>query len=145
LKFCQKQKGLILHGYVIMRKAAPSNHIHVIFQAETGNLSDLVRDFKAAGVLVFTAKQILKTIKNGPESKSDWMLKRFEFAAKSQSRNSKHQFWEYGNHPEEIFSEIFFWTKLNRAAFRYIHMNPVRSNFGYKNIRIRLFKCIKLC
>ena len=26
LKFCQKQKGLIHHGYVIM-----SNHIHVIF------------------------------------------------------------------------------------------------------------------
>ena len=51
----------------------------------------------------------------------------YRFAAKSQSRNSKYQFWEYGNHPEEIFSEKFFWTKLNRAAFRYIHMNPVRS------------------
>jgi len=33
LKFCQKQKGLILHGYVLM-----SNHIHVIFQTENGNL-----------------------------------------------------------------------------------------------------------
>lgn len=66
LKFCQKEKGLILHGYVIM-----SNHIHVIFQTETGNLSDLVRDFK-----VFTAKEILKSIENGPESRSDWMLKR---------------------------------------------------------------------
>ena len=71
LKFCQKQKGLILHGYVIM-----SNHIHVIFQTETGNLSDLVRDFKAASVPVFTAKEIFKTIENGPESRSDWMLKR---------------------------------------------------------------------
>lgn len=127
LKFCQKQKGLILHGYVLMRKAAPSNHIHVIFQAETGNLSDLVRDFK-----VFTAKEILRTIENGPESRSDWMLKRFEFAAKSQSRNSKYhgattRFWEYGNHPEEIFSEKFFWTKLN-----YIHLNPVRSGIVTK-------------
>jgi hypothetical protein len=55
MKFCQKQKGLILHGYVKMRRAALSNHIHVIFQAETGDLSDLVRDFK-----VFTAKEILK-------------------------------------------------------------------------------------
>lgn len=117
MKFCQKQKGLILHGYVIM-----SNHIHVIFQAETGNLSDLVRDFK-----VFTAKEILKAIEIGPESRSDWILKRFEFAAKSQSRNSKYQFWEYGNHPEEIFSETFFWTKLN-----YIHMNPVRANIVSK-------------
>jgi REP element-mobilizing transposase RayT len=117
MTFCQKQKGLILHGYVIM-----SNHIHVIFQAETGNLSDLVRDFK-----VFTAKSILKLIEEGPESRSDWMLKRFEFAAKSQIRNSKYQFWEYGNHPEEIFSEKFFWTKLN-----YIHMNPVRSGIVTK-------------
>ena len=80
-----------------------SNHIHVIFQAETGDLSDLVR---------FTAKEVLKPIEEGPESRSDWMLKRFEFAAKSQSRNSKYQFWKYGNHPEEIFSEKFFWTKL---------------------------------
>jgi REP element-mobilizing transposase RayT len=68
MKFCQKQKGLILYGFVIM-----SNHIHVIFQAETGDLSDLVRDFK-----VFTAKKILETIPAGSESRSDWMLKRFE-------------------------------------------------------------------
>jgi REP element-mobilizing transposase RayT len=117
MRYCQKHKGLILHGYVIM-----SNHIHVIFQAETGNLSDLVRDFK-----VFTAKEILKTIEEGPESRSDWMLKRFEFAAKSQSRNSRYQFWEYGNHPEEIYTEKFFWTKLN-----YLHMNPVRAGIVAK-------------
>ncbi len=102
MKFCQKNKGLILQGYVIM-----SNHLHVIFHAETGNLSDLVRDFK-----VYTAKSILILIEEGPENRSDWILKRFEFAAKSQSRTSKYQFWEYGNHPEEIFSEKFFWTKL---------------------------------
>lgn len=117
LKFCQNKKGLVLHGYVIM-----SNHIHVIFQAETGSLSDLVRDFK-----VFTAKEILKAIEIGPESRSDWMLKRFEFRAKSHLRNNKFQFWEYGNHPEEIFSEKFFWTKLN-----YIHMNPVRAGIVLK-------------
>ena len=61
----------------------------------------------------------------------------YRFAAKSQSRNSKFhgatpRFWEYGNHPEEIFSEKFFWTKLNRAAFRYIHMNHVRSGIVTK-------------
>ncbi|MCA0362977.1 MAG: transposase [Bacteroidetes bacterium] len=117
LKFCQKQKGLILRGYVIM-----SNHVHVIFQAEKGDLSDLVRDFK-----VFTAKEILKAIQNGPESRSDWMLKRFEFKARSNQRNSNFQFWEFGNHPEEIFSEKFFWTKL-----KYIHMNSARSGLVSK-------------
>jgi hypothetical protein len=71
-------------------------------------------------------------IQMGPESRSDWMLKRFEsggvpFAALSNKRNEKNhgatlRFWNYGNHPEEIFSEKFFWTKLN-----YIHMNPIRA------------------
>lgn len=27
------------------------------------------------------------------------------------------RFWNYGNHSEEIFSEKFLWTKLNRAAY----------------------------
>jgi REP element-mobilizing transposase RayT len=115
--YCQQYKGLIIHAYVIM-----SNHIHVVFQAESGSLSDIIRDFK-----VFTAKKILQAIEAGPESRSDWVLKRFEFAAKSHSRNSKFQFWRYGNHPEEIFSEKFLWTKLN-----YIHMNPVKAGIVRK-------------
>jgi hypothetical protein len=41
--------------------------------------------------------------------------------------NSLRTAGEYGNHPEEIFSEKFFWTKLN-----YIHMNPVRSGIVTK-------------
>ncbi|MGL4631053.1 MAG: REP-associated tyrosine transposase, partial [Leadbetterella sp.] len=32
---------MVLIAYVIM-----SNHIHIICQAETGELSDLIRDFK---------------------------------------------------------------------------------------------------
>jgi REP element-mobilizing transposase RayT len=111
-EFCKKNKGMILYGYVIM-----TNHIHLIIQSEDGKLSDLIRDLKA-----FLAREIIKLIQNGPESRSDWMLKRFEFAAKTNKRNEKNQFWNYGNHPEEIFSEEFFWTKLN-----YIHMNPVRA------------------
>lgn len=64
----------------------------------------------------------METIQIGPESRSEWMLKRFEFAARSNSRNSNYQFWRYGNHPEEIITERFLWSKLN-----YIHMNPVRA------------------
>lgn len=111
-QFSQSNKGLIIYGYVIM-----SNHIHLIIQAANGNLSSLIRDVKA-----FLAKKIITTIKTEPESRTDWMLKRFEFAAKSNIRNDKMQFWKYGNHPEEISSEKFFWIKLN-----YIHMNPVRA------------------
>ena len=98
LNFCIKNKGMILYGYVIM-----SNHIHLIIQSDKNKLSDLIRDFKK-----FTAKTILHKIETEPESRADWMLKRFEFACKSHSRNEKYQFWQYGNHPEEIFSEKFF-------------------------------------
>jgi REP element-mobilizing transposase RayT len=112
LDFCIKNKGMILYGFVIM-----SNHIHLIIQSDKNKLSDLIRDFKK-----FTAKNILHKIETEPESRADWMLKRFEFACKSHSRNEKYQFWQYGNHPEEIFSEKFFWSKLD-----YIHLNPVRA------------------
>jgi REP element-mobilizing transposase RayT len=112
LDFCIKNKGMILYGYVIM-----SNHIHLIIQSDNSKLTDLIRDFKK-----FTAKTILHKIETESESRADWMLKRFEFACKSHSRNEKYQFWQYGNHPEEIFSEKFFWSKLD-----YIHLNPVRA------------------
>ena len=111
LDFCIKNKGMILYGFVIM-----SNHIHLIIQSEESKLSDLIRDLKK-----FTAKTILNKIESGPESRADWMLKRFEFACKSHTRNEKYQFWQYGSHPEEIFSEKFMWSKLD-----YIHLNPVR-------------------
>ena len=109
---CQSEKGMVLYGYVIM-----SNHIHAILQSGKGDLSGLIRDFKK-----HTAKQIIASIKNGTESRREWMLDRFSKAADSHSRNKTYQFWKYGNHPEEIHSEKFFWSKLD-----YIHLNPVRA------------------
>jgi REP element-mobilizing transposase RayT len=112
MKYCQKQKGLVLFGYVIM-----SNHIHLTAQSADVHLSDLIRDMKK-----FIAKEILAAIVNEPESRQDWMLKRFEFAAQGTNANEFYKFWQSGNHPEEIFSEKFFWIKLN-----YIHLNVVRA------------------
>lgn len=92
-----------MYGYVVM-----SNHIHLIIQSEEGKLSNLIRDFKK-----FTAKSILEKIQNSPESTretnevvwlSQWMLERFMIATQSHSRKKKHQFWQYGNHSEEIYS-----------------------------------------
>jgi REP element-mobilizing transposase RayT len=112
MDFCIKNKGMILFGYVIM-----SNHIHLIIQSENEKLSDLIRDFKK-----FIAKTILDKIQNEPESRREWMLERFAKATESHSRNKKYQFWQYGNHAEEIYSEHFMWSKLD-----YIHINPIRS------------------
>lgn len=117
LDYCIKNKGMLLYGYVIM-----SNHIHLIIQSEEGKLSDLIRDFKK-----FTAKSILEKIQNSPESRKEWMLERFKLATQTHSRNKDYQFWQYGNHAEEIYSNDFMWSKLD-----YIHLNPVRSGLVSK-------------
>ena len=117
LNYCIKNKGLVIYGYVIM-----SNHIHLIIQSENNNLSGLVRDFKK-----FTSKALIEHIKTSTESRSTWMLELFRKSAETHSRNKSYQLWRYGNHPEEIYSEKFLWTKLD-----YIHLNPVRAGIVEK-------------
>jgi len=84
---------------------------------ESHSLSDTIRDFKK-----FTANQLLERIRLPDESRSDWMLKRFEFAVKEHSRNSEYQVWTHENHAVELFSKEFTQQKLD-----YIHQNPVRA------------------
>ncbi|NER16776.1 REP-associated tyrosine transposase [Spongiivirga citrea] len=111
LQYCINNKGMVLYGYVVM-----SNHIHLIIQSSDDDLSGLIRDFKKN-----TAKKIIKQINTGPESRREWMLNQFKKATESHNRNQEYQFWKYGNHPEEIYSQKFMWSKLD-----YIHLNPVR-------------------
>ena len=117
LDYCIKNKRMVVYGYVIM-----SNHIHMIMQCSQGQLSDLLRDFKK-----FTAKNILEKIQSEPESRREWMLDRFKLATESHSRNKNYQFRKYGNHPEEIYSNKFMWSKLD-----YIHLNPVQAGIVEK-------------
>ncbi len=99
-----------------------SNHIHLIIQSTQNDLSGLIRDFKK-----FAAKEILQLIKSEPESRKEWMLDLFAKAAKTHNRNKEFQFWRYGNHPEEVYSNKFLWSKLD-----YIHLNPVRAGWVHK-------------
>ena len=59
LKYCIKEKGLVVYAYVIM-----SNHIHLILSKENtkNTFSDILRDFKK-----YTAMQIIKSIKENAE------------------------------------------------------------------------------
>lgn len=65
-------------------------------------------------------------MKNLSESRRDWILKRFEFAAQRHKRNSNYQIWTHENHAVELYSRDFLMQKLN-----YIHMNPVRAGIVY--------------
>lgn len=43
------------------------------------------------------------------------------------AKNTQYQFWQQGNHPIELINDKFIDQKLDRAAFRYIHMNAVKA------------------
>jgi REP element-mobilizing transposase RayT len=111
LKYCQKEKGLVIFGYCLM----PS-HLHLISRTESDfTLSDILRDFKK-----FTSKAIIKEIIDESESRRDWMLNYFSSAGEIDK--TKYKLWQEGNHPEEINSNRFFNEKLE-----YIHKNPVEE------------------
>jgi REP element-mobilizing transposase RayT len=115
LRYCISYKGLKVYSYVIM-----TNHIHLIIQSDGSNLlSDIIRDFKK-----YTAKQFIETILKEPESRREWLLKRFAFNAVQHSRNSNYQIWTHENHAIEINSHHFFEQKNN-----YILQNPVRAGW----------------
>ena len=120
LKYCQQHKGLIVYGYVVM-----SNHLHLIIQSQKAALSDLIRDMKR-----HIANKILKLVASEPESRRDWMLKRFEFAANKTDNNVYYKFWRDGNHPEEIYSDEFFYFNLDPFYFILIDSLEKFNFFG---------------
>jgi len=116
LRYCQREKGLVLPAWCIM-----TNHVHLIASASQNPesfvpLEDILRDHKK-----FTGAELIRKIKsNNLESKQEWLLKHF---AESRQDNL-NQFWQYDNHPIELFSNKVMQQKLD-----YIHLNPVRAGF----------------
>ena len=94
LRYCQKNKGLLLYAWVIM-----SSHVHMIVGTKGVNkLEDIIRDLKR-----HTSKRILETIKCNPqESRREWIMWMFERAGKRNSNNKQYQFWQQNNHPIEL-------------------------------------------
>ena len=109
--YCQKEKELKLHCYVIM-----SNHVHCIVSTEA-NLSDIVRDFKK-----YTSKTILKEIESPTESRKEWLMMIFKYHAKFNKRVNDVQFWTHENHAVELTTNEMIDSRIN-----YIHQNPVRA------------------
>ncbi|MCP3929500.1 MAG: transposase [Bacteroidetes bacterium] len=119
LKYCIKEKGLILFSYVVM-----SNHIHLIVRTENkAGLSAIIRDFKS-----YTSKKIIKEIKeNAQESRKEWMIRLFRYYAKYNINNSEYQLWKQNNRPVELISPKWIHQKLD-----YIHLNPVKAGLVEK-------------
>lgn len=113
LNYCFMNKGLKIHGYVIML-----DHVHLLVSSEN-NLSDIVRDFKS-----YTSKQILGLLKRKNE---ELMLEIFSMAASKKKRNQAYKVWQSGFHPIGIETDKFYLQKLD-----YIHMNPVRKGYVVK-------------
>jgi putative transposase len=116
LKYCQHHKRLKLFAFVIM-----SNHIHLLAQSETRDLSDIVRDFKN-----HTSKKFLEVVNDKIESRSDWMKIVFEYHGKFKNKQT-NQVWTHENHAEHIYSDKFIKQKID-----YIHENPVRAGIVEK-------------
>jgi len=112
LKFCQKNKNLVIYAFVIM-----PTHLHLLVSSESGRLSDTIRDMKR-----HTSKQIADMIRMEPEKKRETLMKHFRDAAAKHKRNKEYQIWMHHNHPVELYSNKFIWQKLN-----YIHKNPVKA------------------
>jgi len=101
-----------LFAYVIM-----SNHIHLTANSAIGKLSNTIGDIKK-----YTGKRIIETIQSMNESRSKWLLNRFEFRAKQHKKNKKYQVWTHENHAIHLYSTEFTAEKLD-----YLHQNPVKA------------------
>lgn len=119
IRHCQKEKGLIVHAWVIM-----SSHVHMIISRNsTWVLEDIMRDMKK-----FTSHKIIGAImENTQESRKEWLLEMFENFGRLNSNNSKYQFWQQENHPVELSD-----NKMQDERLDYIHNNPVKSGYVYK-------------
>ena len=117
-RYCQQQKGLLIHAYVIM-----TNHVHMIISRKSDvKLESIMRDMKK-----FTSSKLLEAIKKEPESRREWMLRLFRQAGEENSNNKIFQLWQQDNHPIECGG-----VNVLRQKMDYLHENPVRAGFVEK-------------
>lgn len=115
LAYCQRNKGLLLHAYVIML-----DHIHLIISANDSNsIPDIIRDFKC-----HTSSEISSLLKTNNQKNA---LRIFEEAAIGCKHNQEYKVWQPSYHPIALQTEYFFKQKLN-----YIHQNPVKKGYVHE-------------
>jgi putative transposase len=112
LNYCIENKHLECYAWVLM-----SNHLHLLARANSpGRISDIIRDFKK-----FTSKKIIETIETIGESRREWLLHKFQFAAHSTGRAENYKVWTDDNHAVLVEGSRF------KERLDYIHKNPVEQ------------------
>jgi len=115
LRYCQENKGLKIHAWVIM-----TSHVHLIIRSEGKLLQDILRDLKS-----YTSTKLRNVIQeNSQESRKEWMIWMMQRAGKKNSNNTDFQFWQQHNQPIELFTNKVIQQKLD-----YIHNNPIVEGF----------------
>lgn len=119
LKYCQKQKGLIVGAYCIM-----TSHVYLILGTEGKfPLGDIIRDLKS-----YTSRHIRKYMEHNPqESRKEWMVWMMQRAGKKNPKNKDFQLWQQHNHSIALTTNIMLDQRLD-----YIHENPVKAGFVEK-------------
>ena len=108
-RFLQTERGITLHGYVIME-----NHLHWI--ACGSDLSEHVGRFKS-----YTARRIIDDMR---QSGFGGILGQLAGLKAEHKHDQAHQLWQEGNHPKQIQSRDMMVQKL-----QYMHNNPVRRGY----------------
>jgi putative transposase len=106
IKYYQEKQGLKVYAYVVL-----DNHFHMLVSGE--NVSDCISSIKS-----YSAKKILAALK---EDNKEWLVHLLEFYKLEHKQESKHQIWQEGFHPQQIFTDHMLHQK-----FDYIHFNPVK-------------------
>ena len=112
LKYCQQNKGLLIHAWVLM-----SSHLHMIISSDKEPLEAVLRDFKK-----HTSKQIVRTIGEINESRQEWLMRAFAKAAGEIKRVKNYKVWQDGNKPILLQTNDMIEGRLH-----YIHHNPVEA------------------
>ena len=106
LEYCHQHKGLRIHAWAIL-----DNHFHAIVSGP--QLARTLADLKK-----FTARAILDQIKL---ERREWLLNQLAYFCAAHKRDSSHQIWQEGVHPQVITSDEMMLQKLE-----YLHNNPVK-------------------
>jgi len=106
LRYCHDHKNLSIYAYVIL-----DNHFHLVCQAP--ELSKTLQSLNR-----HTAKEIIAQLKLDNKT---WILNLFKYYKKKHKKESEHQVWQEGFHPQQIQHNEMLLQKIE-----YIHYNPVK-------------------